>query len=491
MPRMQDAVDKRTAAASIDAYAEANLLMGQATHPSLEDLTQRALKIKERNERLYVHWTSAAAGVECQAVGPATRCFCTHSYSSHAWYETTSKRVKCRVDGCRCTCFSYVPGRGATHIRCACKHEHHEHRSSDGRSVPCHHPGCGCPGFNSTWRCAAATSDRAVGEHACTSTLHVHPARPPCTSTLHVHPARPPSAPAFPPSRRATRCLTRCGSCGEPFDAHATTFETAAERARAGKSSEANLGGWSDEKPHLDAVCGGVTRMSSLLSGVERVGIAPLPLTDACEPCADDEQPAIGARSSTAAVFANYDRRADAHVGRLRKLKELSESARFAGGAPGHRLGGVPPSAALVPRPPDAPSGAAAAKPGGSGARKAAASARAPPGAARPVINSNRPPAKGTTRELAAAAAERRLTVEPVAEQSAAPASAASTASTAPKAAAAPAPKREPPAVTRTGSARGSRPRGQAKAAVAAVRRERTAEAAEARLAQAQQARDE
>ena len=90
--------------------------MGQATQPSLEELTRRALQIREKNERLFVYWTSHA-GIECQAVGPATRCFCEHSYSSHAWYETSSKRVKCRVDGCKCTCFSYVPGRGATHLR--------------------------------------------------------------------------------------------------------------------------------------------------------------------------------------------------------------------------------------------------------------------------------------------------------------------------------------------------------------------------------------
>jgi len=216
MPRAVDAVDKRTAAASIDAYYEANLLMGQASKPSLEELTRRALAIKEAGTRLHVHWTSAAARTECQAIGPATRCFCNHSYSSHAWFETSSKRVRCRVDGCRCECFSYVPGRGSTHLHCGCKHTHEEHRSSDGRPTRCHHAGCGCEGFHSTWR---------------------------------------------------------CGSCEETYDAHTTIFETAQERALAGKATEANLCGWSDEKPHLDAVCGGVTSMASLLSGVERESV--------------------------------------------------------------------------------------------------------------------------------------------------------------------------------------------------------------------------
>ena len=154
MPRMQDALDKHTAAASIDTYYEANLLTGEATSESVEQLTKKALAIKEKNERLFVYWTSSAAAAECQAIGPATRCFCNHSYSSHAWYETETKRVRCRVEGCRCTCFSYVPGRGATHIRCGCKHEHHEHRTSDGRPGPCSHPGCDCKGFHSNWRCA-------------------------------------------------------------------------------------------------------------------------------------------------------------------------------------------------------------------------------------------------------------------------------------------------------------------------------------------------
>ena len=437
---MQDAAlaDRRTASASIDAYFEANLLMGQASHPPLEELTKRALKIKEENARLFVHWTSPNAQTECNAVGPATRCFCSHSYSSHAWYETSTKRVKCRVDGCNCTCFSYVPGRGATHLRCSCKHEHHEHRTADGRPGPCQHPGCGCSGFHSSWR---------------------------------------------------------CGSCNEPYDSHTTIFETAAERARAGKPSEANLGGWSGEKPHLDAVCGGVTRMTSLLSGVERQGVLPLPLTDGavCPECEGEE---LNAMSSTAAVFANYDRKADQHVGRLRKLKQLSEGReRFAGGAAGHRLGGAPPAAAaaaaasgaggngaLVPRPP--PGAAGASSRSGAAVR---AGARPP---ARPVVNANRPLSKTQMREIAAAAAEARA--QGGAPPSAVPPQAAAAAATPaarspgkPRSMAVAAPAMAPLAARTAAVPARQGPRGQAKSAVAAVRRERAAEAAEARMAAA------
>jgi hypothetical protein len=394
-----DFLSKRDAAAAVDSFYEANLLMGQASTPDLEELTRKALQIKSQGTRLYVYWTAPVARTECQTIGPATRCFCTHSYSSHAWYETDSKRIRCRVDGCKCSCFSYVPGRGGTHLRCSCKHEHHDHRKPDGRPTVCKHPGCDCKGFQSTWR---------------------------------------------------------CGSCGEPYGAHATIFETAAERARQGKTTESNLGGWSEEKPHLDAVCGGITRMSSLLSGVEREGIAPLPLTDSsaavCGTCSDGGAregsgyvhtlASLGASSasssaadsggfvplsSTAATFARYDRQADEHVGRLRQMQAMSESARFAHGTSGHRLGSVtaepappPPRSAVAA--PGAPrsrvvlgaalvaGGAtshkgpaalgAALKAGGASSQKGPAARSRPPFA---------PPTPAQLREKAAAAAEARF----------------------------------------------------------------------------------
>ena len=49
MPRAQDAamIDRRTAAASIDTYYEANLLTGEASSPSLEELTRRGAQDQE------------------------------------------------------------------------------------------------------------------------------------------------------------------------------------------------------------------------------------------------------------------------------------------------------------------------------------------------------------------------------------------------------------------------------------------------------------
>ncbi|KAL1530652.1 hypothetical protein AB1Y20_001552 [Prymnesium parvum] len=194
------------AAAAVDAFAERQLLMGEASEPAYEELARRARRIFDDHSRLFVFWRSRT-NAECHAVGPSTRCFCTHSYSSHAWYETASKRIRCRVEGCGCECFAYVPGRGSSHLRCACKHTHHEHRTAGGRAGPCRAcaPG-GCAGFHSDWRCG----------------------------------------------------------CGETYDAHRTVFETAAERAKDGRGSASNLGGWGRERPHLDAACGGLTGMTSL-----------------------------------------------------------------------------------------------------------------------------------------------------------------------------------------------------------------------------------
>ena len=261
-----------TAAAAVDAYSERQLLMGSATQPPYEELEKRALRIYSDKTRLFVFWRSGG-GVDCHAVGPNTRCFCEHSYSSHAWYETTSKQVRCRVAGCRCTCFSYVPGRGGSHIRCGCKHTHHEHRTADGRSGPCTKCGPGgCVKFHSDWRC----------------------------------------------------------SCGETYDAHTTVFETAAERARDGRPTEQNLGGWGQEKPHLDAVCGGLTSMTSMLSGVERLvsDLGHLELGGGGASTGDAVERGGGGPSGggimrdQATLFRDFDRRAEAHVNKLRQVRD-------------------------------------------------------------------------------------------------------------------------------------------------------------------------
>ena len=185
-------------AASIDAVWEADLLTGTARSPGVEDLKKRALAIRSAGTRLMPFWT--AGDVECHAVGPSTRCFCGHSWSSHAWYETgktaSTRQVRCRVDGCKCTCFQYHPGRGSSHLRCGCKHTHEDH-SHNGRPGKCKKPGCECTGFHSDWRCGCgATFD----EH--TTTLETRAER----LAVGKPAERRTSAAGAPRSRTSTRC---------------------------------------------------------------------------------------------------------------------------------------------------------------------------------------------------------------------------------------------------------------------------------------------
>ncbi len=80
-------------------------------------------------------------------MGPSTRCLCKHSYRAHRWWELHSKQVGCRVPGCACACFSYVPMRGSYAARCTCKHELDDHRLG----LKCSR--CSCAGYAPPQRC--------------------------------------------------------------------------------------------------------------------------------------------------------------------------------------------------------------------------------------------------------------------------------------------------------------------------------------------------
>lgn len=287
--------------------------------------------------------------------------------------------------------------------------------------------------------------------------------------------------------------------------------------------TESNLGGWSEEKPHLDAVCGGVTSMVSLLTGIERASVAP------GEPGADVVPLPL---SSTAAVLGNYDRKAEEHVARLRKVKEISERSRFAGGMTGHRLGSdgggtsgceqppvvsnasglgnhspalrhtaTPPAAPVpssrAPRPCSTLATSSAAST--TAPRRPAVGAKAASGAAARQRHRMQPPTPQVLRDMAATAAEARAAAAQ-GSGTVPPTSVSATPST-PSTCGAPSTlssvRSERSVVdVRSLRASGTRPaaalvtarsaactsRGAAKAAVAAVRRERAAEAAERRL---------
>jgi hypothetical protein len=92
------------------------------------------------------------AGMDCHNVGPATRCMCMHSYRAHRWWELQTKQVGCRVPGCPCRCYSYLPMRGSCAARCVCKHELEQHRLGGGCCK------CSCAHYATPQRCDCGMS---------------------------------------------------------------------------------------------------------------------------------------------------------------------------------------------------------------------------------------------------------------------------------------------------------------------------------------------
>jgi hypothetical protein len=148
------------AAASVEAgmraYLEYTAIVGDADGGVLlsqeEFEKYKARAIEARKHRLYVSWRNTRTGVDCHLVGPATRCFCTHVYRSHATDNWADRNVFCRAKGCRCKRFEYVPVHGTFRIKCRCKHFFDEHRVTEGHK--CKHPGCTCDAFYSPMSCS-------------------------------------------------------------------------------------------------------------------------------------------------------------------------------------------------------------------------------------------------------------------------------------------------------------------------------------------------
>eukprot|EP01006_Ploeotia_vitrea_P029182 TRINITY_DN61767_c0_g1_i1.p1 TRINITY_DN61767_c0_g1~~TRINITY_DN61767_c0_g1_i1.p1 ORF type:complete len:303 (-),score=21.72 TRINITY_DN61767_c0_g1_i1:187-1095(-) len=203
------------AGAHIDAYWEYNRLVGESDGGKLlgEQAYQQLLnKAKEAApNRLFVYWRCIPTGMDCYCVGPDSRCFCGHSYKAHAWYNTDTKKVSCRCEGCKCKGFNYMVGRGTWWIKCQCHHDHEDHRSGSGLGTKCQHGGCDCKGFHSNYNC----------------------------------------------------------NCGRPWKDHKTVFETKKERIQMGKEVE-NLAGGAESTA---AACGGIIDFKSLLPGVDRVAL--------------------------------------------------------------------------------------------------------------------------------------------------------------------------------------------------------------------------
>ncbi|CEM30336.1 unnamed protein product [Vitrella brassicaformis CCMP3155] len=116
-------------------------------------LQAKAAKAKE-NE-LHVYWRNTSTGMDCKIIGPSSKCFCGHRYRDHAWFETETKKVSCRMQGCRCLMFSYIPIHGSQDLKCRCKHSYEVH---DARTKKCTQPSCSCSGFISRFTCGCGSS---------------------------------------------------------------------------------------------------------------------------------------------------------------------------------------------------------------------------------------------------------------------------------------------------------------------------------------------
>ncbi|GAB5568614.1 protein FAM221A isoform X2 [Prionailurus iriomotensis] len=155
-------------AAVVDEYLEYRRIVGEDdggkhfTPEEYEEYKKKVLPMRLQN-RLFVSWRSPT-GMDCKLVGPETLCFCTHSwlsilknlYKQHKTdFETIPQQrpisLPCRVTGCLCRAYLYVPLNGAQPIRCRCKHFADQHRAAPG--FMCN--ACSkCSGFHSCFTCA-------------------------------------------------------------------------------------------------------------------------------------------------------------------------------------------------------------------------------------------------------------------------------------------------------------------------------------------------
>ncbi|EDO43591.1 predicted protein [Nematostella vectensis] len=149
-----------SAAASIDEYWEYKKIVGDDDGGKLfspeeyEEYKKKVLPQRLKN-RLFVSWTNPD-GLDCKLVGPETPCFCEHRlYVQHktdysSLPDTRPIPVPCKVAGCKCRHYNFVPKNGSQPIRCQCKHYTDDHSEcSPHRCLK----GCKCIAFKSSFTC--------------------------------------------------------------------------------------------------------------------------------------------------------------------------------------------------------------------------------------------------------------------------------------------------------------------------------------------------
>jgi hypothetical protein len=131
-----------------------NKLVGEADGgKELPEKEVRELLDKYKNSwenRIYVNYCRTRDRKECVRITPQSGCMCGHAFRSHEWY---AKTVGCRVPGCKCECFNYLPRNGSRSLRCTCKHLPEDHRGQNGLMGTCSKKSCKCTCFKISFSC--------------------------------------------------------------------------------------------------------------------------------------------------------------------------------------------------------------------------------------------------------------------------------------------------------------------------------------------------
>ncbi|CAG11106.1 unnamed protein product, partial [Tetraodon nigroviridis] len=156
----------KSALKAIDEYLEYRRIVADDDGGELltmqEYAAYRSKIVPQRaKNRLYVSFGVPGA-LDCKLIGPETQCFCTHRYKQHKvdFEEVPSERplrLPCRVRGCRCSAYRYIPQIGSNHVRCKCKHLPQDHSEDDHICQKCG----SCSGFQSTLTCGCGQPSSA------------------------------------------------------------------------------------------------------------------------------------------------------------------------------------------------------------------------------------------------------------------------------------------------------------------------------------------
>lgn len=138
------------AARDVQAYVEYNQVMGDGPLLSPQAYGQHKQALQDNQHKRVFGAFLNSQGMECKAIGPASKCFCDHRLKDHNYLSPGStKGVKCSQ--CNCKCFLYLPTKGSQDLKCNCKHSYRDH---DCNTKKCRDARCKtCSGFRSSWGC--------------------------------------------------------------------------------------------------------------------------------------------------------------------------------------------------------------------------------------------------------------------------------------------------------------------------------------------------